>query len=389
MVGPRAAATQWKGPIEKFKARVAGIFASGAPAFAASRQYNTRAVTVTSYVAQLSLPPPNIRRIEIAAINKILHLAPNSLSLASAINLRSKSAISITPLEQTMKANMRRAGLRTILDIPALYEKLVEVGRMFLHLAHVAMCKWNPIGWDSLPMVVLLRDASEFKHTSAQEQAALQMVDQKWRSSPSRPLQSKLLATMVDHVEDDWLLLFCRCIRVLFGPNLILIPVVASDCFWSSMAKRSLSVQIMALRTILHAWTTSHRYHEDRRLKCIFGCHVIGPQSPQLSLKLDTLTHYMVCPRLWSLVAELWPLPLPFNPWDRLCISSNFSDLRPLVLAHSIYHGLKQGNTATIQCSRSLRDIRRIDHIALEIGRTVARELVTPLDLAFQHPTMI
>ena len=49
---------------------------------AAVRSYNSRAVPNLGYIAQLCLPPSKLKQKEIGVVNKVLHIATNSLSLS-------------------------------------------------------------------------------------------------------------------------------------------------------------------------------------------------------------------------------------------------------------------------------------------------------------------
>ena len=63
---------------------------------------------------------------------------------------------------------------------------------------------------------------------------------------------------------------------------------------WLREAKPSRAAPI--LRTLLNSWTTTHRVHADQRLRCLWGCD-----------NIDSLTHYAVCPRLYSFVSVVLP----------------------------------------------------------------------------------
>eukprot|EP00972_Heterocapsa_arctica_P047620 7023676-Heterocapsa_arctica.AAC.1 len=44
------------------------------------------------------------------------------------------------------------------------------------------------------------------------------------------------------------------------------------------------------VKTYLNSWTTTARFHEERRLPCVFGC----------AEGADSLPHYVACPKLWQ-----------------------------------------------------------------------------------------
>ena len=49
-------------------------------------------------------------------------------------------------------------------------------------------------------------------------------------------------------------------------------------------------VAVQVIKTWSNAWATTHRFHEARRLPCLFGC----------SDALDSLNHYAFCPYISS-----------------------------------------------------------------------------------------
>ena len=90
-----------------------------------------------------------------------------------------------------------------------------------------------------------------------------------------------------------------------------------------------LHVATCCLKTVANAWATSHRYHEQVRLGCVFGC--VGGD--------DSLSHYLSCPVLWNLVGDSFPPRDSTSPIDRMCLRSP-TKLRVVQLfcAYHIYH---------------------------------------------------
>ena len=54
-------------------------------------------------------------------------------------------------------------------------------------------------------------------------------------------------------------------------------------------------VAVQVIKTWSNAWATTHRFHEARRLPCLFGC----------SDALDSLNHYAFCPFIRSVTERL------------------------------------------------------------------------------------
>jgi hypothetical protein len=88
------------------------------------------------------------------------------------------------------------------------------------------------------------------------------------------------------------------------------------------------------VKTISNAWTTSHRMHEIDRWACIFGC----------SSCEDTLTHYLACPLLLSLVHEICSTPFGPSIAHRLgLIDPSLVHIHMIAMCFSVYHTLKGG----------------------------------------------
>ena len=78
-LGPAANSLQWRAALAKFQTRVNKIYNSKAGISVAAYVYNSRAVPVTSYVAQLCPLPPSARHLERVALHRITHMATNAI----------------------------------------------------------------------------------------------------------------------------------------------------------------------------------------------------------------------------------------------------------------------------------------------------------------------
>ena len=113
---------------------------------------------------------------------------------------------------------------------------------------------------------------------------------------------------------------------------------------WSPGSSYSpMTVRTAVIKTISNSWCTSSRYHEAIVHHCIFGCNACCPR-PENAVFLDQLSHYLVCPRLWSLIARVSGLPVGSSACSRVGVSMEWIDLPLIALAHHIYHSLKLGN---------------------------------------------
>jgi len=109
-------------------------------------------------------------------------------------------------------------------------------------------------------------------------------------------------------------------------------------------------VRMACIKTILNTWTTSHRFHEEIRLPCIFGCSMVYAEGEPEVLPVgihplvDDLRHYLQCPTLWNIVGNAYSLPVGHSIEQRLGIKGPPFSPVALAIAFDIYHAIKIGN---------------------------------------------
>jgi hypothetical protein len=83
-----------------------------------------------------------------------------------------------------------------------------------------------------------------------------------------------------------------RRLSDLFHPFLLDFQnsIFLEDCF-VCLKKLRVSDSVKVLKGWCNGWATSCRFHEDKILPCLFGC----------TGERDILSHYLVCPHLFSL----------------------------------------------------------------------------------------
>ena len=84
------------------------------------------------------------------------------------------------------------------------------------------------------------------------------------------------------------------------------------------------------IKTWINSWSTTDRYHEMTRLRCILGCGCGN----------DALHHYLVCEQLWNEVLQI----LPSSPFTPPLLSSESllivdPSLDKFKIAASFHHG--------------------------------------------------
>ena len=135
---------------------------------------------------------------------------------------------------------------------------------------------------------------------------------------------------------------------------------------------------VMAWKTMTNGWTTSYRYHEEKKLECLFGCRGAEPR--------DDLRHYLVCPRLWGGLARVGVKAalVPGGPAcasDRLC-PVNAEEVKMLAVTFLTYHGLKHSHVEHISHCKAMGRVREVEDMAASLMRMHARDAGLQLEAA-------
>ena len=78
-LGPDAGGELWTAPVIKYRGRTLKISSPRPPHAAACAEYNSRALPVLSYIAQLSSLPARVWRLDVDGARRMYGFAPNSL----------------------------------------------------------------------------------------------------------------------------------------------------------------------------------------------------------------------------------------------------------------------------------------------------------------------
>jgi len=113
LIGPEAGASQWEAPICKFMLRAQEINAGHFPINVSAHLYNSRAVSVLGYKAQLVPPPASFAPKERAALHLVTHFATNSLTHGGFFHLHLVGSPRITCASVTCSAALLRTAVRT------------------------------------------------------------------------------------------------------------------------------------------------------------------------------------------------------------------------------------------------------------------------------------
>ena len=318
-LGPTSGSMQWLCALAKFKGRVNDIHSRARGSAHSIREYNSRAIPTLGYLGQLSLPPSRMLQRELAAVTKVLHMATNSLSYNAAFELHNMVGLKICNIRETLKATMLRTAHKTLENIKPLYRNLLSAAREYLPASAIVLNKINVPGWDSSPFIVNLFEALEFSCFDNGLKLDLIQAKNNERRRGLASLQASFSRALAEHRPSGWGSLLQRRLSVLIPGSGILVDQALKSLV-TALSTTTQSNGLLVIKTVANSWTTSYRYHEHVLLDCVFGCHKMRPLRKGATHR-DTLSHYLVCPRLWSMINHIWPYDSPADAESRLCLT--------------------------------------------------------------------
>jgi len=122
--------------------------------------YNSLAASTMGCIAHLASPPLGPRRVEVCALNRVLHLAANSLSLPSIHHLFKVINRNLISLPQYMHACMIKAARCTVSGNDSLHRMLTEVRFMHQYVPPLPDTVARPLGWDSVALLGIFLELS-------------------------------------------------------------------------------------------------------------------------------------------------------------------------------------------------------------------------------------
>ena len=309
--------------------------------------YNYTALPVLGYRAQLLHTPDDMHIKERHALHHLFHMPPNSMDLTHFHQLELAGASAIKPVSSCCQAALYRTALVTISGWRAQLDCLERTFREHMSFAHWSSNVLAPPCWDTPPFVSNLAaalDGSSYRFRFLAPSRALPSLLSSWRPSLGQaarlPAQQIALRAFTSHIlKNTWLDLICRRMPTL-DPNEAFSPsptCIENVCV--CLSRCSKFVAMCWVKTISNAWTTTHRMHEVDRWACIFGCADC----------VDSLTHYVSCPLLLSLVHEICSTPFGPSVAHRLgLIDPSTSHLHMIAICFRVYHTLKGDFKSTI-----------------------------------------
>ena len=248
-----------------------------------------------------------------AGLHSVLHLATNSMSYDALLFMRRNWSVSSIPLEQFMCGTAIHAAHQTLVAVDELFDLLKKCAEACLPLECAFNDSLNPGGWDTFPMIQFVSSSRRFAGFSRVHAEHLLSAIQNCKKNS---VQASCFSLLCDFLSP----LFCqvlgdRCDFLCPGEVRDLDKACKSLCF--HLRNLPVKVCMPVVKTIVNSWSTSYRYHERAKLKCVFGCALIHPSRPGVK-SIDCLSHYIVCKRLRCLLEDLFGTCLPSSRAERL-----------------------------------------------------------------------
>ena len=383
-LGPASLEKQWVAPSAKWRLRAKTIASTHAPASAAALLYNSRAVPVLGYVAQLALLPSDISTAERGVVSAILHAATNTFDDGSIFNLPTAGGPDITSLKVMSLATLARTAYKTLpswkhccLILATLTDDMPGA----LYSSGVA----SPACWDSPPFAYNLKLVAEGFEPLAQ-------VDKYLKPShfinKARRELAEAARDVTRNLNHSRLSMGARRVQKAFAVKfkVALLPLTIEALLASRFAKHFaplcnagftprweelLSVlrnaqphfAMAGLKTLLNSWCTRGRYHDGSAENCIFGC----------ADAMDDITHYVCCEKLWRIARDAIRSPLPPSTEEQVLLQAPSQQrLEVLVIAFTVYHALKPGHSSEVASAIRSGDYRQVCCIAAQVAAGTA-----------------
>jgi len=300
-LGPGGESKQWEAPIAKHKERAEEIARLDLPMQLSGARYNSRAVTVLGYVAQLSPLPKGLCNVELASGSKALGFAPRALSNGALFSLDSWKGVKLVQPSLYALACRIRAAAKTLSGFASQHNELVKPALDGVPLGRAldpATCDMPiPDGWSRQAFSSTLFLTSELgglECNSEQREAVRAVLSDFRQGSGRKNLQSRVYKALVENRSSDWGPLLERRVA-MFRADWLKCPAQAqvtpragsflmpSPAAWHcssnvtqawAMTMKGLGVSnvMITLKTWTNAWCTTTRYHEMHLWPCIFGC---------------------------------------------------------------------------------------------------------------------
>ena len=330
-------------------------------------RYNSRAVSVLSYLSQLLPLPQGFGRVEKWALHKVLHLPYNALSLNPLFYLHEAGGPTLRSVLVESYAARLRSSVSTAMGWQQHLLELETTALDFLPMQRSLLGKWWPAFWDSEPFALHLSEAYKlFPHNPAAHAALVPRAallcnphGAGLHFKPQRVAGALLLPAILPGAGSVAAVCTVRLGALLPAIRKHLnVPLVSA--LLELGKKSSPHIAMCLVKSLANAWCTSHRLHEQVRLPCVFGCLEA----------CDSLQHYWSCARLWGVVSAALGLQLPECVLGKLGFPvPTMGNVHAIFVAYHAYHTVKISHRDSVQTAIESQDFSTTLSVALSSTR--------------------
>jgi len=346
VMGPQARALQWAAPMKKFCERSQSIGSVHAPLSISSLLYNSHAVSLMPYVAQVCSIPDKLKRLERLAIHKIWHFATNAMTSASYLNLHITGVPKLRSVICSTKAAQFRAAWKFKSTWQQWLQQLKTTAESYASLSVLAQDKLTPLFWDTVPVSVVLSEAWEGGKTGSPGRRVASAIKSDIMSiEAQRPILNrtgfarvhpKLAVQSLAHEQymkylypSDIESVLVRRLQKILGARFV--PGSLQPALSALSGLRPFQA-MQVIKTWSNSWATTYRFHDARRLSCLFGCADAS----------DDLAHYAFCEVLEGIMSQF----VCEGGTDCLGLTHpSASNLQCIACMFYAYHAVKQLDT--------------------------------------------
>jgi len=323
-IGRGGAIATFAAPVNKFLDRVEEVAGTSAPALGSILRYNERVATVLSYVSQFVAYPdqPGLAALEQRAVHKILKFPPNTISRRLMHSLEPFLAVSPVAVVAQCSATLCRFASAEADALIALRDEALELIGNSLPVALLNCNRIPDAGLSCSPYLNEMLDVIDRVGKYSALPAGARTQKQFYEA-----LVAEVKVASHAELNDK----ICRALCSDQGLQFCIPPAwhLAIPGVLSRVKQHS---AFSLFRTLVGAWTTSHRMHEATRLPCIFGC----------SGERDDLSHYLFCSPLWQIAGAALGTEVPLDIPTRICIHSvSVEHVQLVALVSTVYHYTK------------------------------------------------
>ena len=308
-IGPSIKDKMWNKPESKWDSRSRDIAAAKLAPSLGVQQYNARAVTTMSYVAQLYPLSNAMMKNEKSVIQNIFHVLNNTFPVPLIFQMKNVKVPQPDSLLALSFAARYRAATKTLTTWRANLDELNACRSEHAPLNWFVGRAHSSPWWDTPPIADLVADA--FYGFGERFGNLDKTISHARKVSPRIGIQGAAVKIMTPQLYPlDVAQELARRIRLWLpsSRNIEDLPARISTSLNALASTRPVFV-LSVLLTWCNGWTTSARTSSETRT-CLLGCN-----------DKDSLLHYIGCPPLWGELLKLEGLPTVSSVEDNIALS--------------------------------------------------------------------